>query len=356
MHTKKHIHNFVRMHAPTAAVALCGFAMGLFIQSIPSGLMKNWSMIPTEKRLEQRMARYIEPPLFTANIVSPTDIDLPLPMITLMPDPVPSLSSSSISVPALIEKNPIRIEHKSQSSAASASLSSSAPIQVPASEPIDEAFPAFGRTVHPVNRVPNWGAMRTPAEWNRQYSQLTDADFVPVPRYDLAMLTIPMAGLVSPLTDDNIPIITAKLYYSTRYMGSYDLDAGEYTGTHAGVDLKLAEGTPVGTIAGGRVQAVASDDILGIYVVVEHHPEAGKAFFSIYGHLGSASVKTGDALKPGQTVGYVGMTGMTTAPHLHLEVNAGFAESMNGLHGAAPAGGASVNPITFIVTNGGTGK
>ncbi|MEQ1848988.1 MAG: peptidoglycan DD-metalloendopeptidase family protein [Candidatus Peribacteraceae bacterium] len=236
-------------------------------------------------------------------------------------------------------------------------------VQTPAvqSSPVAEApevvqnptddFPAFGRTLHPVAHVPNWGAMTTSAEWNRTYSQMTEADFVPIPRYDMAVLTTPMNTLLKDRSK-NVAAITAKLYYSTRYMGTYDLDSSEHTGSHPGVDLKLARGTLVGSVAGGRVFAIKENDVLGKYVVIEHRRD-GQQFFSIYGHLDSATVSVGDDVKPGQGIGRVGMTGKTVSAHLHLEVNRGFLpDSWVNLHGAAGSGEGSVHPMTFIATGG----
>ncbi len=180
---------------------------------------------------------------------------------------------------------------------------------------------------------------------------MTDADFVRIPRYDMAALTIPMKTLTDPVTEENIPTITAKLFYSTRYLGRYDLDATEGSGQHAGVDLKLARGTPIGAIAGGRVVSVTTNQILGLHVIIEHRLKNGTAYFSVYGHFDSSPVRIGQDVRPGQIVGYVGMTGNTSAPHLHLQVDRGepgkphvpFAEGGN-------AAGSMVHPITFIAT------
>src|SRR6185436_8118529 len=91
--------------------------------------------------------------------------------------------------------------------------------------------------------------------------------------------------------------------------------------THDGVDLKLALGTPLGAIAGGRVYAIRNDDILGKHVLLEHRTKDGDRYLSIYGHLGSVAVSVGQDLTPGQTIGVVGMTGNTSGPHLHLGVH-----------------------------------
>jgi murein DD-endopeptidase MepM/ murein hydrolase activator NlpD len=265
--------------------------------------------------------------------------------------------AASLSDPALRALK--RVERMPASSATSSIPAevvafSSAPAVMHASSEARNAddFPPFGSTRYPVSKSPNWGAMKTPEEWNRTYGEMTKDDFVPLPRYDLAVLTTPMQTLLLD-RDKNVAAITAKLFYSTRYMGTYDLDAGEHTGIHhPGIDYKLALHTPIVSIAGGRVYAVTSNDVLGKYVVVEHRKD-GNTYFSIYGHLGSVSVTAGQDIEPGMTIGYIGMTGQTTAPHLHLEVNKGFVPvSWATVHGAAGSDGASLNPMTFIATGG----
>lgn len=180
---------------------------------------------------------------------------------------------------------------------------------------------------------------------------MTDEDFVKIPRYDMSVLTTPMESLSKPWREENIPAITSKLFYSTRYFGAYDLDAGEYSGTHVGVDLKVARGAPVGAIGGGRVNGVYTTQNLGLHVVIEHRLRKGETYYSIYGHFDTAAVSAGDDVVPGQTVGYVGMTGNTTAPHLHLQVDRG---QPGEKHVPVPPGSSAdvgsrvVHPLTFI--------
>jgi murein DD-endopeptidase MepM/ murein hydrolase activator NlpD len=212
-------------------------------------------------------------------------------------------------------------------------------------------FPVFTKTVFPVSQVPNWGAMHGAAEWGRSYTQMTPADFVNVPAYDLAKLTEPFKEAVQ---SQNEADITQKLFYSTKYYGAYDLDAGEYTWIHPGVDLKLALGTPIGTIAAGRIYAVRHDDILGLHVLIEHRVPGEGTLYSIYGHLGAVNVHEGQDVRPGEQIGVVGMTGNTSAPHLHLQVDrdTGVQPHMPYLPSKTPTPGEAnkwtVHPIHFI--------
>ena len=181
-----------------------------------------------------------------------------------------------------------------------------------------EHFPLFKEAVFPVGGVPNWGAMQTSGEWNRTYAQIPPEEFVPIPAYDLDVLTTPLVRLLKPR---RVAEITAKLFYSTRYFGAYDLDAGEFTGRHSGLDLKLARGTPIGAIAGGRIHALRQNATLGLHLIIEHRlPE--ETFFSIYGHLETVDVSEGDNVQPGQAIGTVGTSG-NVLPHLHLQIDRG---------------------------------
>jgi len=219
-----------------------------------------------------------------------------------------------------------------------------------------EAFPSFDRAVLPVTAIPNWGAMRTPDAWERTYGQMTRADFVPVPRYDIATLTQPTVLLLKN-REKNVGALTAKLFYSTRFFGAYDLDAGEFSGIHPGVDIKLALDTPIGAIGGGRVYRVAKDRNMGLHVIIEHRiPDEG-TLYSLYGHLGSVSVEEGEDIEPGTVVGTVGMTGQSTAPHLHLQLDRGRETPHKrfwptGMLTPAEAERYTVNPIVFIATHG----
>ncbi|MDD5623405.1 MAG: peptidoglycan DD-metalloendopeptidase family protein [Candidatus Peribacteraceae bacterium] len=255
-----------------------------------------------------------------------------------------SSASSQEQVPLkIIISSPPETPVSSPSSFSSSSSSSST-----------STFPAFGHAAYPVSRVPNWGAMHSAAEWDRSYGEMAREDFVSVPRYDLAVLTTSLQELMAN-RDANIPAVTAKLFYSTRYYGAYNLDATEYSGQHPGVDLKLARGTPVGAIGGGRVQTVTRDSNMGLYVMIEHRLPEG-TFFSIYGHLDEAWVKGGEDIAAGKAIGIVGMTGATTAPHLHLQVDRDdgvrphirYWPASSGAVDRTVAQRSTVNPLTFI--------
>ena len=182
-------------------------------------------------------------------------------------------------------------------------------------------FPELGNAIYPVAKTPDWGDMRSSAEWNRSYDEMGPSDFVPVPAYDISRLTTPMYDLSRDLQEVNIPIVTEKLFYSTRFFGRYHADSGEFQGTHPGIDLKLAAGTPVGSVAGGRVHATGTDESLGNFVMILHRLPDGNEIVSIYGHLESVSVREGQDVAPGTIIGRAGSTGRSSGVHLHLQID-----------------------------------
>lgn len=92
---------------------------------------------------------------------------------------------------------------------------------------------------------------------------------------------------------------------------------------HTGIDLAVPLGTPVFAAADGVVVAAqamqdANGTLVGYgnYVIIQH----ATGLETLYGHLLSSIVKTGDLVTRGQLIGLVGSTGNSTGPHTHFEV------------------------------------
>ncbi|HTW90430.1 MAG TPA: M23 family metallopeptidase [bacterium] len=100
---------------------------------------------------------------------------------------------------------------------------------------------------------------------------------------------------------------------------------------HTGVDYGAPTGTPVSAIADGTVAMAQPNDGYGNFVEIRH----SGGLVSCYGHLSryGAGISAGRSVRQGQTIGYVGMTGLATGPHLHFEVR---------------QGGKPVNPLKVI--------
>jgi murein DD-endopeptidase MepM/ murein hydrolase activator NlpD len=85
---------------------------------------------------------------------------------------------------------------------------------------------------------------------------------------------------------------------------------------HLGVDIVAGKGTPVKATADGIVRVAERKSEYGNLVVLEHP----KGFTTRYGHLSGFQVRQGQTVRKNDVIGYVGMTGRATAPHLHYEV------------------------------------
>jgi murein DD-endopeptidase MepM/ murein hydrolase activator NlpD len=85
---------------------------------------------------------------------------------------------------------------------------------------------------------------------------------------------------------------------------------------HAGEDFAVAPGTPVIAPAAGTVVLAEPLFVRGKAVVIDH----GRGVYSGYWHMQSLNVKAGDQVSPGQVLGMVGSTGLSTGAHLHWEM------------------------------------
>lgn len=85
---------------------------------------------------------------------------------------------------------------------------------------------------------------------------------------------------------------------------------------HKGVDIAAPGGTPVKTMASGKVVFSGWRDGYGTLVEVDH----GAGTITRYGHNAVNLVAVGDTVQSGQTIALVGNTGHSTDNHLHFEV------------------------------------
>ncbi len=84
---------------------------------------------------------------------------------------------------------------------------------------------------------------------------------------------------------------------------------------HLGVDYAAPTGTPVRSVGQGFVDVAGSQGGFGNVVMVKH----ANGHTTVYAHLSKISVKRGQSVMQGQSLGQVGATGWATGPHLHFE-------------------------------------
>ena len=87
---------------------------------------------------------------------------------------------------------------------------------------------------------------------------------------------------------------------------------------HLGIDYAAPTGTPVQTVADGVVTFVGTKGGFGKYVEIRH----ANNYVTSYGHLSryASKAQKGNKVKQGDTVGYVGATGLATGPHLDFRI------------------------------------
>ena len=99
---------------------------------------------------------------------------------------------------------------------------------------------------------------------------------------------------------------------------------------HEGLDIAAPLGTAILATADGIVSFVGPLSAFGNVVFLNH----GHGFTSFYAHVSTSRVKEGQQVMRGDVVAYVGMTGRTTGPHVHYDVQ---------------VNGTTVNPMKYVV-------
>ena len=102
---------------------------------------------------------------------------------------------------------------------------------------------------------------------------------------------------------------------------------------HSGMDIGASYGSPIYACASGTVTTATYGTAYGYYVTINH----GNGFSTLYGHMTRYTVSSGQYVTRGEIIGYVGSTGWSTGPHLHLTMY---------------YNGSLVNPLTYLPSGG----
>ncbi|HVZ11879.1 MAG TPA: peptidoglycan DD-metalloendopeptidase family protein [Patescibacteria group bacterium] len=139
------------------------------------------------------------------------------------------------------------------------------------------------------------------------------------------------------IVPDGVPPAAAPVYVKQTYIatGPVTITGGGFTwpihGTinqtfswyHKAVDLGAPIGTPVAAATNGVVSQVFTsgwNDGYGIHVLIA----GSNGYTTLYAHMMAVNVSVGQTVEAGKSiVGWVGLTGRTTGPHLHFEVRSG---------------------------------
>lgn len=88
---------------------------------------------------------------------------------------------------------------------------------------------------------------------------------------------------------------------------------------HSGLDISgTGYGSPVYATNNGTIKEIQSHYSYGNYILIDH----GNGYYSLYAHMSKfvSGLNVGSIVERGQQIGYVGMTGSATGPHLHYEI------------------------------------
>lgn len=125
-------------------------------------------------------------------------------------------------------------------------------------------------------------------------------------------------------TGEDVQYIDAAEISAIVTEETFEFPVEEYRGTsqgygkyHPGVDLRAPVGAKIHPVTRGKVIKVEYLRYgYGHYVVIEHD----KGLQTLYAHMEEVLVSEGDELEKKSVIGTVGMTGLSTGPHLHLEM------------------------------------
>lgn len=174
----------------------------------------------------------------------------------------------------------------------------------------------FNGTTLPIAYVPNW-LISANDDHALQFGNVGIDQFINLPSYNTGLLLISDSA--------NKQASLSRFTFTTVYMGSYRMNYIEYDGSHMGVDIRAPLGTPIHAIANGVVVHSAFNNASGNFVTLRHDnvPVDGttETLYSSYLHMNATAVTEGSKVQKGDIIGYVGSTGISTAPHVEFQID-----------------------------------
>ncbi|HLD28004.1 MAG TPA: peptidoglycan DD-metalloendopeptidase family protein, partial [Patescibacteria group bacterium] len=126
--------------------------------------------------------------------------------------------------------------------------------------------------------------------------------------YDHEANSVQKVFLKAPLA---FKYISSGFTTGARYIQAFNISTG-----HRAIDYAAEYGTPIRAVGGGTVIYAGWNGAYGNFVSVRH----SSTYTTNYGHMSKIAVSYGQRVTQGQTIGYVGSTGLSTGPHLHYEM------------------------------------
>ncbi len=121
------------------------------------------------------------------------------------------------------------------------------------------------------------------------------------------------------------PVPTSSAYISSVYGWRRDPISGQ-SKFHYGIDIAAPKNSKIiAPLDGTVVYTKHQSSGYGIHMLINH----GNGYYTLYGHCNSLAVSSGQHVKQGQVIAYVGTTGYSTGNHLHFEVRDGNGNKLN---------------------------
>lgn len=136
----------------------------------------------------------------------------------------------------------------------------------------------------------------------------------------------------APSTEANTSGFTWPLPIAGKITSSFGNRTSPTAGAssyHQGIDISAASGTAILAAQAGTVVTASYSSGAGNYIMINH----GGGVFTVYMHASSLAVSVNQKVSKGQTIAYVGSTGISTGAHLHFGVS---------------VGGSYVNPQNYV--------
>ncbi len=138
------------------------------------------------------------------------------------------------------------------------------------------------------------------------------------------------SGLASSKTEIAIPSINpVALMNLSSGFGNRAAPLRGASRNHKGIDIPGPVGTPIYATANGTIGRAQWVSGYGKYIEINH----GNETQTRYGHMSALNVTSGQKVRQGDIIGYMGSTGRSTGSHLHYEVR---------------INGQAVNPMAFL--------
>lgn len=190
------------------------------------------------------------------------------------------------------------------------------------------------------NQETNYQKLLTKAEKQQQAIQQDILDLEDKLRYtiDSSKIPAPRHGIFAWPHDGRL----TQRYGPTSQTGFIN-DAYKF---HNGIDIAAGFGSPIKAAKDGVVVAIGNNGkyAYGRWIAIEHD----NGLTTLYAHLSSQIVNSGQKVKEGQNIGYEGSTGFSTGSHLHFTVYATSTfTTEERWFGLLPLGG-SLNPLDYL--------